>query len=77
MNPEKELYSYVIKDATVKTVIEAYLKRSNVGLEKYGTSLSKNDLPLLEWLKHSQMELMDCVLYLQRAIDELEDLTNV
>ena len=77
MNPEKELYSYVIKDATVKTVIEAYLKRSNVGLEKYGTSLAKNDLPLLEWLKHSQMELMDCVLYLQRAIDEIEDLNNV
>jgi hypothetical protein len=54
------------KDPIVKTVVEAFLKRSNVGLEKYGTSLAREDLSTLEWLNHAQEELMDAVLYLER-----------
>jgi hypothetical protein len=54
------------KDPIVKTVVEAFLKRSNEGLEKYGTSLAREDLSTLEWLNHAQEELMDAVLYIER-----------
>lgn len=54
------------KDPIVNNVVEAFLKRSNEGLEKYGTTLAREDLTTLEWLKHAQEELMDAVLYIER-----------
>ena len=60
------------KDPIVKTVVEAFLKRSNDGLEKYGTSLAREDLSTLEWLNHAQEELMDAVLYIERLKKNFE-----
>ena len=60
------------KDPIVKTVVEAFLKRSNEGLEKYGTSLAREDLSTLEWLNHAQEELMDAVLYIERLKKNFE-----
>jgi len=48
------------------------LKRSEVGKEKYGTTMERDDLTKLEWLKHAQEEAMDFCVYLQKLI-ELEE----
>ena len=48
------------------------LKRSEVGKKKYGTTMERNDLTKLEWLKHAQEEAMDIAVYLQKLI-ELEE----
>ena len=71
-------YYDIIKDGdpTVKKVVNLFEKRSQAGIKKYGTTLSGNPLSLVEWLEHAKEESMDQVLYLQRAIDELEDRPN-
>ena len=48
------------------------LKRSDVGKNKYGTTMERKDLTKLEWLKHAQEEAMDLAVYLQKLI-ELEE----
>jgi hypothetical protein len=48
------------------------LKRSEVGEKKYGTTMERQDLNRLEWLKHAQEEAMDLAVYLQKLI-ELEE----
>jgi len=48
------------------------LKRSEVGEKKYGTTMEREDLSKLDWLKHAQEEAMDLCVYLQKLI-ELEE----
>jgi hypothetical protein len=48
------------------------LKRSEIGKEKYGVTMERQDLNRLEWLKHAQEEAMDLAVYLQKLI-ELEE----
>lgn len=57
-------------DKIVERVIDAFKKRSERGLEKYGTTLDRNDLTHLEWLQHLQEELMDATLYIEKLKDE-------
>lgn len=45
------------------------LKRSEVGEKKYGTTMEREDLSKLDWLKHAQEEAMDLCVYLQKLID--------
>ena len=45
------------------------LKRSDVGKKKYGTTMEREDLSKLDWLKHAQEEAMDLSVYLQKLID--------
>ena len=45
------------------------LKRSEKGEKKYGTTMERNDLSKLDWLKHAQEEAMDLCVYLQKLID--------
>ena len=44
------------------------LKRSEVGKKKYGTTMERDDLSRLDWLKHTQEELMDACVYLEKLI---------
>ena len=54
------------KDSIVQNVIESFKERSEVGREKYGTTLDRNDLTHLEWIQHAQEEAMDFILYLEK-----------
>ena len=54
-----------MEDKIVQTVIEAYKKRSKVGIEKYGKTMEREDLSALDWLQHLQEELMDATLYIE------------
>jgi hypothetical protein len=53
-------------DPVVQSVVEKFQKRSEVGQQKYGTTLEANNLPFLDWVKHMQEELMDAILYLEK-----------
>jgi hypothetical protein len=58
-------------DTIVNSVIEKFIERSNIGIEKYKTTLDRNDLQPIEWLVHFQEELMDGILYLEKFKKEL------
>ncbi len=55
-----------MKDSIVESVIEQFKQRSNVGINKYSTTLDRTDLTRLEWLNHAQQEAMDMILYLEK-----------
>ena len=52
-------------------MIEKFISRSEMGMKKYGTNLDRDDLELLDWINHSQEELMDAILYLEKIKKEL------
>lgn len=60
-----------VKDFIVESVIDQFKDRSNVGIKKYGTTLDRNDLTMLEWLIHLQQELMDATLYIEKLKSKL------
>jgi hypothetical protein len=55
------------RDPVVKRVVNKFVSRSDVGFEKYGITLQDDPSKMFEWLNHLQEELMDAVLYLQKA----------
>ncbi len=60
-----------MEDKIVNKVLEAYKKRSSEGIEKYGTTLDRDDLSVLDWLQHLQEELMDATLYIETLKSKL------
>jgi hypothetical protein len=52
------------------------LRRQQLGIAKYGTTVAANPLELREWLNHAYEECLDQAVYLRRAIDEIERKTN-
>jgi len=53
-------------DPIVETVVQKYRQRSDIGIQKYGKTLTRNDLDFGDWLTHLQEELMDATLYIER-----------
>jgi len=79
-NGIQERKSYGFRDPVVRKVCDKLVQRSDVGFAKYGSTLEderrlkmKN---LQGYLKDIQEELMDAVLYIQSAQDELQDLSE-
>jgi hypothetical protein len=64
---------FMTPDETVRGVLKRFNARSLAGIEKYSTTLERNDLSTLEWLTHAQDEAMDFVLYLERLKQEFQD----
>lgn len=60
-----------MKDGIVKAVIDKFKRRSEVGIQKYGTTLERDDLTPEEWADELQQEMMDAILYLERLKQEL------
>lgn len=58
-------------DTIVEQVVEKFNERSRVGIEKYGTTLNRDDLSLVQWLTHLQEEIMDATLYIEKLKNEL------
>jgi len=59
-----------IEDKIVLRVLSRFSERSQVGINKYKTTLERTDLSTLQWITHAQEEAMDFVLYLERLKDE-------
>lgn len=54
-------------------VISKIRSRAEVGKAKYGVTMERDDLNVIEWLTHLQEELMDASVYVQRLMDEMSD----
>ena len=65
------------RDPVVRKVCDMFVKRSDVGYEKYGDTLDDERRlrmkGLQKYLNDIQEELMDAVLYIQTAREEIED----
>ncbi len=61
-----------VKDPLVKKVIERIAERSNVGVKKYNTNLTREDLTFDDWLLHLQEELMDASNYIEAIRNSLK-----
>ena len=72
--------SYGFRDPVVKNVVDKFVSRSDVGYEKYGNTLDDERRfkmkDLAGYLNDIQEELMDAVLYIQAAREELQDLSE-
>ena len=72
--------SYGFRDPVVRHVVDKFVSRSDVGFEKYGSTLDDERRlkmkGLQKYLNDVQEELMDAVLYIQSARDELQDLSE-
>ena len=68
------------RDPVVKRVVDKFKKRSDVGYAKYGTTLHEERTTkmkgLMKYLVDMQEELMDAVLYIQTAQEELKDILD-
>jgi hypothetical protein len=64
-----------MSDQIVLEVIEKYAQRSEIGINKYGTTLEQNNHD--NYLKHLQEELMDATLYLQKLITQNKEITKL
>lgn len=53
-------------DKIVEDVIKRFKERSEVGIQKYGTTLYDSPDGFYEFLNHTQMELMDAILYIEK-----------
>ena len=72
--------SYGFRDPVVRNVVDKFVERSDVGYAKYGSTLDDERRlkmkGLQKYLNDIQEELMDAVLYIQSARDELQDLSE-
>lgn len=64
-----------MSDRIVEQVIAKYQQRSEVGIQKYGTTLQDNNKD--NFLKHLQEELMDGSLYIEKLQEQLQTLINL
>ena len=69
--------SYGFRDEVVKNVVDKFVERSNIGYQKYGQTLHSERTSgvkdLAAYLNDIQEELMDAILYIQAAREELAD----
>jgi hypothetical protein len=61
-----------IQDPIVLKVLSKYYERSQLGIQKYGSTLDRDDLSITDWLNHLQEELMDATLYIEKLKADLK-----
>jgi len=70
----------VFRDPVVERVVDKFVNRSDVGFKKYGRTLhterTGKHKDLAGYLNDIQEELMDAVLYIQAAREELQSSIN-
>lgn len=52
-------------------VITEIRNRATVGESKYGVTMERTDLNLLQWLTHLQEELLDAAVYIEKLKEEI------
>ncbi len=59
-----------VEDPIVLSVLSKYYDRSKRGIEKYNTTLDRDDLSMVDWMIHLQEELMDATLYIESILKQ-------
>jgi hypothetical protein len=78
MSKQLEIFTSDIQnkiDNVVENVRTKLLKRSQVGINKYGTTLQENNKD--NYIAHAQMELMDACNYLEKLLVQNRDITQL
>ena len=57
-------------DSVVYSIVSQFINRATFGKEKYGVTLDREDLSILDWIQHAQEEHMDAILYLEKLKKE-------
>ena len=70
----QEIQNRIIEstDSVVDSVIDQHVKRALMGKNKYGQTLDRTDLSVLDYLQHAKEEAMDMALYLEKTIQMLK-----
>lgn len=58
-------------DAITEAVVDQLRTRAEKGKEKYGITMERDDLTLMQWLQHLQEELMDAAVYVEKLKGEI------
>ena len=76
-NDTMKSYICDFRDPVVKRVVDKFRERSDAGYAKYGTTLDEERTTkmkgLMKYLIDIQEELMDAILYIQTAQEELKE----
>jgi len=68
------------RDPVVERVVDKFISRSDTGYKKYGSTLhderTKGLKDLSGYLNDVQEELMDAILYIQAAHEEMQDMSE-
>lgn len=76
-NYERDQYQDLENKKEIDLIVEAVrndlLKRSQVGIKKYNTTLDNAELSLLDYLQHAYEECLDQANYLKGAILEIKN----
>jgi hypothetical protein len=59
-------------DTIVQSIIDEHIKRAQMGEQKYGQTLDRTDLSVIDYLQHAKEEAMDLALYLEKTIQMLK-----
>jgi len=59
-------------DSVLTSLMLKFRSRAMIGKQKYGTDMDRDDLSMIEWLRHAQEEAMDQSIYLEKLIQEYE-----
>lgn len=59
-------------DKITEAVVAELRTRAEKGRQKYGTTMERDDLTLMQWLQHLQEELMDAAVYVEKLKGEIE-----
>lgn len=58
-------------DSVVQAIVDKFITRAKFGKQKYNTDLDRQDLSVLDWIQHTQDEMHDGILYLEKLKQEL------
>jgi hypothetical protein len=72
----KVIYTNYKPDSIVDSIINSYIERAEKGEKKYGTTMDRTDLSLVDYLQHAIEEHMDAVVYLTKTKKLLEESIN-
>jgi hypothetical protein len=64
-------YSGFQPDSIVQAINTKLVSRAEVGFNKYGATMDRDDLNVIEWLDHAVEEMLDQVLYMEKLKQEL------
>ena len=62
-----------IEDTIVLSVMTKFYERSKVGIDKYNTTLDRDDYDLIDWLREAQEEALDFALYCEAAMKKIKN----
>ena len=61
-----EVRTILKTDTVVDSIVDSFISRASKGKTKYGHTLDRQDLSVLDWINHAQQELQDGILYLEK-----------